>query len=452
MCNTTDHAWFRCRKYKYNQHRVFHSVIADRQGLCPIVHDMEAHHVWQCHFQSGDRKTRALTLQRPGPWTPQFTVRMWKNGSRSTEIKMQLDQGRKLPWHLSTADLTNVEERLKRVVLDPNTNPMSENVVYQGTMTKTDDIIKLMKPKTPSGTKSLSSGGRRLLHHAAGTDPRPCNNCGLVGHSCKECLSPCTQCGERMNHGDHLKEWLNGRCRYLCWCSERPGHPYWKCTRPCRTCVLFLEDKNKYHPVGDCPWHCGVHPKNTRIMAVDEHNVCIESLDGVCQECNERGAHWPQDCPQFLRRLCMVSDCKIESCLEHCNSCGMGRPDGQQTFTYLKEHCNATESDLEPLRQISIHWHNLIHGQWDRVFTDDISGNKPWSILRCKKHPAKEFKVEDLNQIRLNTLKRMIEKLRSSASIQDQATVKVLSFPECPDCFLEVMGGKANYVERTPAQ
>ncbi|KAK2601089.1 hypothetical protein N8I77_010561 [Diaporthe amygdali] len=75
-CNTTDHAWFKCSNYIENQLNDFYYVYTARRGLCPLVHNKALHKLWREHFDILDYKNQQLNLQRPGPLTPQFVLRM----------------------------------------------------------------------------------------------------------------------------------------------------------------------------------------------------------------------------------------------------------------------------------------------------------------------------------------------------------------------------------------
>ncbi|KAJ0123580.1 hypothetical protein J7T55_012045 [Diaporthe amygdali] len=141
-CNTTDHAWFKCSNYIENQLNDFYYVYTARRGLCPLVHNKALHKLWREHFDILDYKNQQLNLQRPGPLTPQFVLRMLGD---DPEVSRQIRyEHRLLPWDLSKKYLIREELRVKYAVMDPETNPMSHEVVYEGTETDHDQRIEVI--------------------------------------------------------------------------------------------------------------------------------------------------------------------------------------------------------------------------------------------------------------------------------------------------------------------
>lgn len=145
-CSTTDHTWFQCDGYTHDHHREFYLVFVARQGLCPVVHNVPLHEVWRRHFRKLTPETQQLTLQRPGPLTPQFVLRMLhvQDGGDDPEIDRQMSEERRLlPWDLSKVKLFYQEVRVEDTVLDPTTRRMSFEVFYEGTETEPDDSIEV---------------------------------------------------------------------------------------------------------------------------------------------------------------------------------------------------------------------------------------------------------------------------------------------------------------------
>lgn len=152
-CNKTNHPWFRCRRYrKGNEKQEFYFVYVVRQGLCPVVHNKQLHELWRNYFPQLADDIQALTLQRPGPLTPRFVLRMLQDGANDPEVGRQVRYGRRLlPWDLPQEVLDVYQRRVKSAVLDPDTKVMSHKVVYTHMKTSNKQKVKYVGPQFYSG-------------------------------------------------------------------------------------------------------------------------------------------------------------------------------------------------------------------------------------------------------------------------------------------------------------
>lgn len=123
-CDTTDHPWFQCARYRNDDEALeFYLVYVAHQGLCPVVHNKQLHDLWRNYFPQLDDDIQALTLQRPGPLTPRFVLRMIQDGPNDTEIGRQITyEHRFLPWDLPQDALDCYQLCVKFTVLDPDTS------------------------------------------------------------------------------------------------------------------------------------------------------------------------------------------------------------------------------------------------------------------------------------------------------------------------------------------
>ncbi|KAK7742715.1 hypothetical protein SLS63_000280 [Diaporthe eres] len=153
-CDTTDHPWFRCARYRNDDEALeFYLIYVARQGLCPVVHNKQLHDLWRDYFPLLDYDIQILTLQRPGPLTPRFVLRMLQDGPNDTEIERQITyEHRFLPWDLPPDALDCYQLRVKFTVLDPDTRVMSHKVVYTHMKTSKKQNIKLIGPHLFGGT------------------------------------------------------------------------------------------------------------------------------------------------------------------------------------------------------------------------------------------------------------------------------------------------------------
>lgn len=210
-CNTTKHAWFQCLNYFENQFEDFSYVYIARQGLCPLVHNKALHKLWREHFDILDYENQQLTLQRPGPLTPQFVLRMLGN---DPEVGRQMKyEHRLLPWDLSKYCLIHDNLRVKYAVLDPETNPMSHEVEYEGTETGYDQKVKVIGAQRSNDHEHIDPSIDRFVNHSRAmiylerqffeTDPRWPSDCSNgIGRFCMRtaCKQPkftdhCKRCG-----------------------------------------------------------------------------------------------------------------------------------------------------------------------------------------------------------------------------------------------------------------
>lgn len=143
-CDNTDHPWFRCPGYQsHDLSLVFYVVYVCRQGLCPLVHNEPLHELWANCFPFLDPSIQELTLQRPGPLTPQFVLRMLQDGGNDPVVGRQMTYGhRLLPWDLSKEVLGSYKLRVASTVLDPDTIMMSHKVVYKDMNTSDEQEIE----------------------------------------------------------------------------------------------------------------------------------------------------------------------------------------------------------------------------------------------------------------------------------------------------------------------
>lgn len=158
-CDNTDHPWFRCARYRNDDEALeFYLIYVARQGLCPVVHNKQLHDLWRNYFPQLDDDIQALTLQRPGPLTPQFVLRMLHDGPNDPEIWRQITYGRRfLSWDLSQDALDCYQLRVKFTVLDPDTRVMSHKVVYTHMKTGKKQKIRLIGPHFFGGTVNDTS-------------------------------------------------------------------------------------------------------------------------------------------------------------------------------------------------------------------------------------------------------------------------------------------------------
>lgn len=158
-CDNTDHPWFRCPRYRNDDEaQEFYLVYVARQGLCPVVHNKQLHDIWRNYFPQLEDEIQALTLQRPGPLTPQFVLRMLHDGPNDPEIDRQITYGhRSLSWDLSQDVLDCYQLRVKFAVLDPDTRVMSHKVVYTHMKTGKKQKISFVGPHFFGGTVNAVS-------------------------------------------------------------------------------------------------------------------------------------------------------------------------------------------------------------------------------------------------------------------------------------------------------
>lgn len=472
-CNTTDHAWFTCDDYEPDHKKAFSVAFMGRLGLCPLVHNVPLHIVWAARFyeirDSWGEQSRDLF----GPSTPQFVMRMLTLGRDDPEIGRQMDEGRVLPWDLDRANLTKFAQRVRHVVLDPTTNPMSEQVIFEGTATRRDNVTRIVpaQPRPPGSTgatadstpepaspvkkeeeaQPLPADQISLLQPSHGlSEMQHCHNCKKPGHVFGGCKDPCSQCHEQLNTAEHMEEWREGqRCRYLCWCGEEPGHAYTKCPRPCRACVEEKHD-TAGASVGQCGVHCHVHPRCAAGEDETDHHDCATRLRGECPTCGSVGEHWGQDCPAWLRGMCMERSCRKDGCAVHCLHCGMEHLADAAVLPGIQGAYGHTLQGRDAIERLSSYWHDQIHRQWERVDAKNVSHDVPWTVLRCINHADVELPLEKLKQIRANTLLQVVREMRADPAIRDPTQCQVLQLPECPRCFAEQDEGTWLYEDRRP--
>ncbi|KAK7739877.1 hypothetical protein SLS53_005470 [Cytospora paraplurivora] len=143
-CDTIDHPWFKCEIYVPDIKEQYFRLWVCRMGLCCIVHEMSAHGLWHAFIVTEKARYKLkIAHERPGPLTPEFVLKMLDTSKHYVDILKQFDQGRVMPRDPDNESLSNNVVRIDKIVLDPATQQMTDDVVLQGTATGKDDVVKL---------------------------------------------------------------------------------------------------------------------------------------------------------------------------------------------------------------------------------------------------------------------------------------------------------------------
>lgn len=185
------------------------------------------------------------------------------------------------------------------------------------------------------------------------------------------------------------------------------------------------------------------------VSLLDRHN--LQSLPELHRQLEPLNCPrlCPPDCCTSGTEFCMRVDCDyLQKHTEHCMRCGMEKVPSIETLFNLPREIGATLERYGLLSQLSDHWHEIIHAQWAR---EDMTVMEPdcfVGVLRCVHHPEIYQTAENLQPIRMNTLRRVAEQLESNPNNNDVTSFDVLGLPECPECFAIETLGLGDYVQR----
>lgn len=456
ICNTSNHAWFECWYYKRDVMEQWNVCWANRRCLPTLVHDAPLDEI--LHSRIGLARERGNNdgpsplenfNKLPGPLSPAFVKKLMPIDRKDAHITLEVQNGRIVPWELKREALEDNEARTTSTIRDKSTMDMRIDRFIAGTRSSAESIPAASKQPFFNNIDIVFEANQIAYKLIRGKKPLPsvkaikptrtyprgkwakripdvvlCGNCGTEDHDILECPSLCKKCGMRMSI--HMGSLVNGQCDFGCICHDEPGHTRPACNRPCRPCIVENRDSNT--KIKDCKKHCPLH-----LSLIDDerfHATCAQDHE-FCPLC--RGRHWHQDCPQWLKTLCLRRDCLSTNCNAHCHVCGGSNID--QIMSYFPKNDNvAYRQHVQGLVRT---WHQYLdNSQWERVsFSNADIKQSTWSMLRCKHHACVTATVCSREEERVDTWKKVVNCVRGGFTDQTiSKAVRLLQVPECPVC------------------
>lgn len=459
ICNSSKHAWFECWYYKRDVKEQWTICWENRRCLPTLVHDAPLDEIFHSRVSlardtsntDGPSPIESFN-SLPGPLSPAFVKKLMPLDVGDAHIHQELQEGRRVPWDLKREVLEDNAWRSKGAIRDKSTIDMridrfidgtrssaegvpaaSKDFFHDNTMKANNDVYNQILAKKPlPSVKAMKP--RRNYAHGKWSKPFEedeiavtCGNCATEGHETLNCPSPCKECGVSMQH--HAGLLVDGQCKRGCLCRDNPGHNRLDCDRLCRLCAI--ENWDSTTVLKDCNKHCQFHMCS--VGPGSEHSRCIEEHKD-CPLCH--GRHWHQDCPQWLRTLCLRQDCLTIECKFHCHMCGGSNID--EIISLLPKNDNLFyKQHVEALVRT---WHEFLDTwQWQRVPAPMAAANvksSPWSLLRCKRHGSITVDACTLNKKRADTWKMVVDCVRGGFTEETVSKAeRLLQVPECQACF-----------------
>lgn len=460
ICNTSKHAWFECWYYKRDVTEQWIVCWVNRRCLPALVHDASLDEIFHSRVslaRETNNTDEPFLLENfnslPGPLSPAFVKKLMPLDIEDPHIHHELRERRLVPWVLTREMLEDSRGRTVKAIRDKSTMGMRIDRFIDGTRSSAGSVPAASKQDFFHDMKNAIKANKDVYNQFLAENPLPsrkatiprrtlpqdkfkrlkdemaitCNNCGTEGHRIQDCPTPCKQCVSSMEHHSLL---VGAQCAQGCMCSYEPGHAKAACNRLCRLCIMA--DPNSTTELKDCETHCAFHLCRIDDHPDTDHSQCRRDHK-ACPTCKGR-RHWHQDCPQWLGTLCVRQDCLATQCNAHCRICGGQNIDEIMSFFPNNDNL-AYRKQVQGLVRT---WHQYLdNSQWERISAPDADmKHSSWGALRCKRHASVTEDACTLDQMRVDTWKKVVNCVRAGFTEETVSEAeRLLQVPECGACF-----------------